>query len=660
MKLLMLILFFLNLNSSPVLDLVRIDVKNPNQVKELDRMGVVINQVYPDHVVAEIEQDMYSLVRSKGYKIVILQENISDVYLRNSMAKSTLGQYLTYEQIRDSMVTLALNYPEICHIETLGYSHQNRLLLAMKISDSADIDETEPALHFEGNIHGNEKIAWAVNFCMLSYLIEHYPSDTLVQRLVDSREIWIAPLVNPDGYISNTRYNARGVDLNRNWGWMWGNEYACGNDFLSENESWKYVEHFWRHPFVTYASYHSGTIYLSEPWSYTTYLQPPEQNLIQHLSQGYASFTGYPHGQGSIGMYPINGCTKDYDYGCGGEIGWSVEVCYIKTPPPESIDVIFDRDRPAMLWLMHKVGQGIHGQITDSLTGEPLHALIIVDTSHWHSYSCPVNGDFHRFYLPGTYDVSVLCPGYDPKTITNVVVPTNTPDSSVYLDIELNPNTNLPIYATRMIGSGYVSTYSNMTYPVWALGTHDGQPYQLDAGKWIVLAFDFPIRNGSGNDLSIYRSSGSGSATVMVSNDWRGSWQTLGTANSAISEFDIASAGFDSVMYVRFQAQSQFMLDAVEAVQIIPGIAEKIPKTVTKNFQLEISPTVLNNSSVLNIYNPKKNPVQLKIFNTLGQKIEDIRIRPGNSRIKMSNFASGVYYITVSEITSSNRFILVK
>jgi hypothetical protein len=645
--------------SSEQLDLVRINVTGSEQIKQLDRIGVVVNQVHPDHVIAEIEPHMYDQVFNKGYDIIVIQKNISDVYLRNSMQKpmeTFRGQYLTYEQTRDSLVTIATNHPGICHLETLGMSHQNRLLLIMKISDNADTDEIEPALHFEGNIHGNEKIAWAVNFNMISYLVDNYSSDTMVQRLVNEREIWIAPLVNPDGYVNNSRYNGRGVDLNRNWGWMWGNEYACGSDFLSENEAWKFMEHFWRHPFVSYASYHSGTKYISEPWSYTTYLAPPEQNLIRHLSIGYASYTSYPYGQGSIGMYPINGATKDYDYGSGGEIGWSIEVCYTKTPPPESIDVIFERDKPAMLLLMHKAGQGIHGQVTDSLTSEPLRAMIYVNSANWQSYSCPINGDFHRFYLPGTYDVTVSAPGYESKTISNVIVPVGG-DSLVYIDVELASDNGLPIYATRMIGSRYVTTSSNMTYPVRALGLHDSQAYQLDGNKWIVLAFDFPIRNSAGNDLSVYRSTGSGSATVMVSNDWRGSWQTLGTANSSLTEFDIASVGMDSALYVRLQGQSQFMLDAIEAVQITPGITEDIQ---VQHFNLMIRPTILRNTTQLAITNPGIHPVDFQLYNSLGQKVSEMIALRGTSYKSLKDLAAGIYFIKSSLPVKPNRFIIVK
>jgi len=644
------------------LDLVRIDVANKDDIVQLDLMGVIINQVHADHVVAEIEEHVYQSLATRGFRVQLLQKNISEVYRQNSMIKSSRGQYLTYTQYVDSMIALATDHPDLCHLDTLGYSHLNRVLLAMKVSDNAQVDEDEPALHFEGNIHGDEKISWAVNFCMLSYLVENYPADTQVQRLVDTREIWIAPLVNPDGYVASSRYNSNGVDLNRNWGWMWGNAYACGSDFFSENESWKFMEYFWRYPFTSYASYHAGTVYLSEPWSYTTYLQPPEQNLIRHLSIGYSSFTGYPYGQGSIGMYPISGASKDYEYGCGSEISWSIEVCDIKTPHPDSIDVIFTRDCPAMLYLMHKAGQGIHGVVTDSVMGDPgppLRALICVAPGNYPSYSSEALGDFHRFYLPGTYDVTVMSPGYDPKTITDVVVPSNTQDSSVFLDIRLAPNPDLPIYATEVFGTRYVTTVSNLTYPTWALGPHDNQAYQLDASKWIVLRFFHPICDVQGNDLFVYRSSGSGTATVKVSNDWRGPWQTLGTANNAVSEFDISSTGLDSVYYVRLDASSQFMLDAVEAPQVGMAIANNGQVSGLDDMVFTVSPTFLRKDTRLIINNPNTQAMELGFFNLIGQEVERRTIEPGQYEVMLTDLPAGVYFLRASGSSAVKRIVLI-
>jgi hypothetical protein len=644
------------------LDLVRIGVADKDEIVQLDLMGVIINQVHSDHVVAEIEEHMYQSLAITGFRVELIQKNITEVYRQNSMIKTSRGQYLTYSQYVDSMIALATNHPDICHLDTLGYSHSSRLLLVMKVSDNPHVDESEPAMHFEGNIHGNEKIGWAVNFSMLSYLIENYPVDTLVQRLVDTREIAIAPLVNPDGYVASSRYNSRGVDLNRNWGWMWGDAYACGNDFFSENESWIFMEYFWRYPFTTYGGYHAGTVYISEPWSYTTYLQPPEQNLIRHLSIGYSSFTGYPYGQGSIGMYPISGASKDYQYGGGGEISWSIEVCNLKTPHPDSIDVIFARDRPAMMHLMHKAGQGIHGVITDSVLGDPgppLRALIYVAPANYLSYSSEVLGDFHRFYLPGTYDVTVMSPGYVPKTINDVVVPSNAPDSSVFLDIQLVPNPDLPLYATEVFGTRYVSTASNLTYPVWALGPHDNQAYQLDPSKWIVLRFFRPVCDGQGNDLFVYRSSGSGLATVKVSNDWQGPWQTLGTANSAISEFDISTTTLDTVHYVRLEASNQFMLDALEAPQINTGIAKNEEASAVDDMVFTISPTLLKKGSRLIVNNPNMQAIEIRFFNLIGQEIHSRTIEPGQYDVQLDNLPAGVYFLRASGCKAVKRFILI-
>ncbi len=649
------------LASATDLDLVRINAVKMDDIKSLDRNGVIINQVNPDHIVAEISRDMYRMVRSRGFDIEVIQENITEIYRQNSLAESSRSQYLTYDTFVDSMIAMATNYPAICRLDTLGYSHQNRLLLIMKISDNVEIDEVEPEVHFEANVHGDEKIGWAVSFWMIRYLLENYPEDTLVQRLVDTREIWIAPMVNPDGFVAHSRYNGRSVDLNRNWGWMWGDEWNCGTDFMSENEARRFVEHFWRHSFVTYVSFHAGTIYISEPWSYTSYMQPPEQNLLHHLSQGYAYFTGYPYGQGSVGMYPINGCTKDYDYGCGGEMGWSIEVCYYKTPSPDSIDPIFDRDRPAMLRFMHKAGQGIHGYVYDSLSVEPtkLRALIYVGPSNWRSYSRSDNGDFHRFYLPGTYSVKVLSPGFEPKTIDSVVVPANTPDSSVYIEVGLIPNPELPIYATELIGTRYVTTSYNMTYPVKAIGPHDNQSYQVDANKWIVLGFDYPIRDYPGNDMTVYRSTGSGTATVKVSNVWYGPWQTLGTANEAVNEFDINTVSLDSARYVRIEASSTFMLDAVEALQAPTGITKGGDDPGLMRPFFEITPTVLRKGGLLQVSNLHQTPVTIRLFNLLGQQLRDEIIEPGMSYWSMVDLPAGIYFLTGPEIASARRIVLI-
>ena len=125
-----LLLLFCTLNAEN-LDLVRIDVADRFEIKQLDRMGVIINQVHPNHIVAEISKNMYQVISNMGFNVTLLQDNITEIYYQNTIMKNTRSQYLNYQQYCDSMVALATNHPDISHLDTLGYSHQNRLLLAM-------------------------------------------------------------------------------------------------------------------------------------------------------------------------------------------------------------------------------------------------------------------------------------------------------------------------------------------------------------------------------------------------------------------------------------------------------------------------------------------------------------------------------------------------
>jgi hypothetical protein len=218
-----------------------------------------------------------------------------------------------------------------------------------------------------------------------------------------------------------------------------------------------------------------------------------------------------------------------------------------------------------MLEFFHRAGQGIHGTVTDARTGRPVHCQAWVSPAGWPSFGDASLGDFHRFYLPGTYSVSLRAPGYRDTTLSGVVVP-NSGDSSVQLEVQMTPDAASPLFAFRFIYSYYVDELSNHTYPLRALGPHDNDAFRLDNGKYICLDMDRPVQNGDGADLTVYRSSGSGSAQVQGSVSWQGPWTTIGTANAAQTSFDIGSAGLDSVRYVRFTASGQFFLDAVEGV----------------------------------------------------------------------------------------------
>ncbi|MGQ9708497.1 MAG: M14 family zinc carboxypeptidase [bacterium] len=582
------LLFVVGASAYESRDLIRITNGNHNQVREIEATGAWVNYIDRDGVVAEATPEQQQFLKSIGYSTQVITADITGIYDRNFNASD--GRYLTYTEFCDTMTVIAQNNPSICKLETLGFSYNNNLLLAMKVSDNPEVHENEPAVHFEGAIHGDEKISWAITFELLKYLVSRYGSDTFVTRLVDTREIYLLPMFNPDGYIASRRYNGNSVDLNRNWGWMWGNELNQGARPFSEPENRAVLAHIWRHPFVTFVSYHAGKTFISYPWSYCYSYQNtiPELNLIQFLSARYAYWTHYTYGQGSDTMYLINGSTKDFDYGYG-MMGWSIETHLVKTPPASEIDSTFNLNRPAMLELIDNAGKGIHGTVTDAITGEPVHCQIWVKPANWLSYNNQELGDFHRFYLPGTFTLTFRAPGYRDTIIENLVVP-DTGDSSVTIEVQLVPDSAAPVFAFRHIYNSFVSASSNRTYPIRALGPHNDTAFILDKGKYICLDMGKMVYDNEGTDIVVYRSGGTGTAQVHVADNWLGPWTVIGVANEAASQFDIGSVGVDSLRYIKLTSAGQFYLNAVEGINNV-GITQAPPSSLPKPLQLILRPT---------------------------------------------------------------------
>lgn len=175
--------------------------------------------------------------------------------------QATLGGYYSFAQMNAAMDALVTSYPGLVTKTSLGLSVEGRNIWCIKISDNAASDEAgEPEVLFIGLQHAREAIGGASMIFMMQYLCERYALDDKVKDLVDNREIYIIPCMNPDGWEYNRSTNASGggmwrknrkviaagqygVDLNRNWSIDWsdcaGASASCGDGTISSaNETY--------------------------------------------------------------------------------------------------------------------------------------------------------------------------------------------------------------------------------------------------------------------------------------------------------------------------------------------------------------------------------------------------------------------------------------
>ena len=148
----------------------------------------------------------------------------------------SMGGFYTYNEViaqLDTMHSLYLNL--ITAKDSIGSTIQGRPIWAVKISDNPEVDEDEPEIFYNSLIHAKEPEGMMVVIYFMYYLLENYGTDPEVTYLVNNRELYFVPVINPDGCVYNQQISANGggmwrknkntgggVDLNRNFGYMWG------------------------------------------------------------------------------------------------------------------------------------------------------------------------------------------------------------------------------------------------------------------------------------------------------------------------------------------------------------------------------------------------------------------------------------------------------
>jgi len=269
------------------------------------------------------------------------------------------GTYHAFFEVESDLQTIASSYPNIVKLISIGKTHEGRDIWAVKISDNPQVEEDEPEVYYNGAHHAREWMTVEVSMCLINALVENYTTDAAIKDIVDNRQLWIVPVVNPDGRIydggedpssyNNWRKNrrdngdgTRGVDLNRNYGYMWGGAGASDRTFsqvyrgpsaFSEPET-AAIENFTKgHDFVFSISYHSSGQMILYPWGYTLNNSEDHELLVSVANEmasritntAGSSVSGYTPMKGSE-LYLTSGTDDDWLYGEMGTYSYTIEL----------------------------------------------------------------------------------------------------------------------------------------------------------------------------------------------------------------------------------------------------------------------------------------------------------------------------------------------
>lgn len=367
----------------------------------------------------------------------------------------------SYATVVSRLQDLANAYPDLCRLVQVGTSVDGRSLLALVISDNPAAEEDEPETRLVGGIHGDERLGMTIAFDFAEWLLQHYgqtDADGIrATALVDDLEIWVLPLLNPDGYEANRRSNSHDVDLNRSFpdGIVdgVGTVYAEGAPDTSgrEPETAAFMAWTAAHRFAIGATLHTGAQlvcypYGNNPAGTSTYSAAPDDDVYIALSHAYADNHATMATSGTFSGGIINSCDwyrvtgelPDWAYRYTGSLEITVELDNADAPPE---DPAWLANRESLIAFMGYARRGLRGVVRDAVSGAPLTAAIQIAGNDRAIYTDPEVGDYHRLLLPGVYEVTVTAEGYASQTFPAVAV---ADGDATRLDVDLVPGTGPP------------------------------------------------------------------------------------------------------------------------------------------------------------------------------------------------------------------------
>ena len=257
---------------------VKVSVNTPEDMQKLQLNDITVEHYkgnYSEGIDLTINQEELARLKSTGLNYEIVIQDLDTYYLNREfpsdpeMQKSreiqvkdntdgfsfgSMGGYYTYNEIVQKLDSMKLQYPNLITAKrNLGLSVENRTIWAVKISDNPDLNESaaEAPVYFDALHHAREPQSMASMMYYMYWLLENYGTNPEATYLVNNREIFFVPVVNPDGYVYNQTTNPNGgggwrknrknsgggdygVDLNRNYDYGWGNNSGSSNDPGSE------------------------------------------------------------------------------------------------------------------------------------------------------------------------------------------------------------------------------------------------------------------------------------------------------------------------------------------------------------------------------------------------------------------------------------------
>lgn len=271
--------------------------------------------------------------------------NSRDDYSVSHSIYGTMGGHLKWAEAIGKIDSLAIQYPTLVSAKwSIGNSYESRPMWTVRITKNPASPTGRPEIWLNGVTHAREPLGMSNILYYIYWLVENYNIDPIATYILNNREIYFTPFINPDGYVYNETTNpngggnwrknrspqsgATGVDINRNFGtynfWNSSNGGSStspssdtyrGTAPFSEVETQNFKTFYNSRNFTVNLDYHTYGNLLIKPYAWCDPTPTPDDNVFNEYGNDIVAENHFLFGT------PYQ--TVNY-YVRGGDIDW----CY--------------------------------------------------------------------------------------------------------------------------------------------------------------------------------------------------------------------------------------------------------------------------------------------------------------------------------------------
>lgn len=332
-------------------------------------------------------------------------------------------EFHTYVTLTNELKTLAGKYPNLVRLESAGKTVEGRDLWLMRVTNLNSKVQGKPKLLFVSSMHGDEVTGKEMMVYLLREMLQSYGKRERITNMLDNAEIYIMPSMNPDGTERQQRFNAKGIDLNRDFPEL--NEDPFGGNRAPETRA--LMELHRNNHFLVALNFHGGSLCVNIPWDskpnnasnlfgddtlmHSMAREYADANAPMHANHGGNFDHGVTYG---YEWYPIYGGMQDWASYFRQSTHATVEISSIKWPSPSSLSGFWNDNQEALLKYLENGMTGLHLKVTDQ-SGNALASEIFISSA---KRTLKYEGFVHRPSVNQTQTVTVKSAGYATKTVS--------------------------------------------------------------------------------------------------------------------------------------------------------------------------------------------------------------------------------------------------